>query len=151
MPITLKPKNFIKRDTTAEDAEKLIALEQRIMHKDLELERLALENQELREKIKQSSDAAAHQRQIEQGKFEIERERFGFLRRILDRLVWTFIAALVFTAASLTLAALGIFDLETSQKDILARAILVEVAGLVVAAIGAFVGGREKPKDRPAA
>lgn len=147
MPITIKPKKFILRDTTAEDAEKLITLEQNIKQKDLELERLALENEELREKIRQSGDAAVHQRQIELGKFEIERERFGFLQRILNRLVWTFIAALIFTAASLAFAALGIFALETSQKDILAGAILAEVAGLVIAAFGALSGSRGKSKD----
>jgi hypothetical protein len=146
MPIHLRPKKFLGRETTLEDAEKLIQLEQRIKQKDLELERLTLENEQLREKIKQSAAAAELQRQIEGGKFEIERERFRFLRGLLNRLVWIFTAALVFTGVSLLLASLGIITLENSQKDILAGAILTEIGGLAVAALAAFAGTRA-PKD----
>ncbi len=147
MPIHLGPKKFLTRETTLEDAERLIGLEQKLVQRDLELEKLALENEELREKIKQSAAAAELQRQIEEGRFAIERERFGFLRNLLNRLVWIFTAALVFTALSLVLAALGIFALENSQKDILAKAILTEVGGLAIATLGAFVGTRGKSKD----
>jgi len=145
MPINLGPKKFLNRETTLEDAQRLIGLEQNIKQRDLELEKLALENEELREKIKRSGEAAEQQRQIERDKFEMEREQFRFLRSILNRLVWIFTAALIFTCVSLALAALGIFALDTSQKDILAGAILTEVGGLVLAAIGAFAGKRSTP------
>jgi len=145
MPINLRPKKFLNRETTLEDAQRLIELEQNIKQRDLELEKLALENEELREKIKRSGEAAEQQRQIERDKFEMEREQFRFLRSILNRLVWIFTAALIFTCVSLILAALGIFALDTSQKDILAGAILTEVGGLVLAAIGAFAGKRSTP------
>ena len=145
MPINLGPKKFLSRETTLEDAQRLIGLEQNIKQRDLELEKLALENEELREKIKRSGEAAEQQRQIERDKFEMEREQFRFLRSILNRLVWIFTAALIFTCVSLALAALGIFALDTSQKDILAGAILTEVGGLVLAAIGAFAGKRSTP------
>lgn len=147
MPIHLGPKKFLTRETTLEDAERLIELEQKLKQRDLELEKLALENEELRENIKQSAATAELQRQIEEGRFAIERERFGFLRNLLSRLVWIFTAALVFTALSLVLAALGIFALDTSQKDILAKAILTEIGALAVAALGAFAGTRPKPPD----
>lgn len=147
MPIHLGPKKYLNRETTIEDAEKIIELEQKIKLKDLELEKLTLENEELRGKIKQSEAAAELHRQIEKGEFEIEQERFWFLRGLLNRLVWIFTVALVFTCASLVLAALGIFALENSQKDILVGAILTEVGGLVITAIGAFAGTRGNPKD----